>query len=54
MTKLTTLVYSILNSVWQSQVGKVGEEAQGTPYQKLVETLRDWWNSIFRSHDFLE
>jgi hypothetical protein len=45
MTKLTTLVYSILNFVWQSQIDKVGENAQDTPYQRLVETLRDWWNS---------
>ena len=54
MTKLTTLVYSTLNSVWQSQVDKVGKEAQSTPYQKLVETLRDWWNSRFRSQFFFE
>jgi len=48
MTKLTTLLYSTLNSVWQqSQVNKTGENAQDTPYQKLVETLRDWWNSMF-------
>jgi hypothetical protein len=45
MTKLTTLVYSTLNAVWQSHVDKTGEKAQNTPYQKLVETLRDWWNS---------
>jgi len=47
MTKLTTLVYSTLNFVWQAQVDKTGEKAQDTPYQKLVETLRDWWNSKF-------
>jgi hypothetical protein len=45
MTKLTTLVYSTLNSVWQSQIDKAGENAQDTPYQRLVETLRDLWNS---------
>ena len=45
MTKLVTLVYSTLNSVWQSQGDKTGDYAQDTPYQKLVETLRDWWNS---------
>jgi hypothetical protein len=45
MAKLTTLVYSTLNFVWQSQIDKVGENAQDTPYQRLVETLRDWWNS---------
>jgi len=49
MTKLISLVYSTLNSVWQSQVDKTAEKAQDTPYQKLVETLRDWWNSEFVS-----
>jgi hypothetical protein len=47
MTKLTTLVYSTLNSIWQAQVDKTGEKSQDTLYQKLVETLRDWWNSVF-------
>jgi hypothetical protein len=54
MTKLTTLVYSTLNSVWQSRVDKTGENAQDTPYQKLVETLRDWWNSRFSSDKKLQ
>ncbi|KAM0696432.1 hypothetical protein Q7P36_003678 [Cladosporium allicinum] len=45
MTKLVTLVYSTLNFVWQSQSDKTGDKAQDNPYQKLVETLRDWWNS---------
>jgi hypothetical protein len=49
MTKLTNLVYLTLNSVWQAQ-DKTGEKVQSTPYQKLVETLRDWWNSMFDSH----
>lgn len=49
MTKLTNLVSSTLNSVWQSQIDNTGEKAQDGPYQKLVETLRDWWNSKFGS-----
>jgi hypothetical protein len=36
-----------MEEVWQAQVDKTGEKAQNTPYQKLVETLRDWWNSTF-------
>ena len=51
MTKLISLVYSTLNSVWQSQVDKTAEKAQDTAYQKLVETLRDWWNSEFGSDE---
>jgi hypothetical protein len=46
MTKLTNLVYLTL---WQAQ-DKTGEKVQSTPYQKLVETIRDWWNSMLESH----